>query len=50
MPESFLVLAHELRGLVIKLEVHEKADEELEEKDDVRVDTKYYQEIEGSGE
>lgn len=50
MPESFLVLAHELRGLGIKLEVHEKADEELEEKDDVRVDTKYYQEIEGSGE
>ncbi len=45
-----MVLAHELRGLGIKLEAHEKADDEIEEREDARVDTKYYQEIEGSGE
>lgn len=50
MPESFNVLAYELRGLGIKLEVHEQnASGELDEVDN-RVDTKYYQEIEGGAE
>ncbi|WP_412031412.1 DNA-directed RNA polymerase subunit beta [Metamycoplasma buccale] len=50
MPESFSVLAYELRGLGIKLEAHEKnANGELDEQDN-RVDTKYYQEIEGGAE
>ncbi|ACF07128.1 DNA-directed RNA polymerase subunit beta [Metamycoplasma arthritidis] len=50
MPESFNVLAYELRGLGIKLEVHKQNESgELDEVDN-RVDTKYYQEIEGGAE
>ena len=50
MPESFNVLAYELRGLGIKLEAHEKNEHGEVDENDLRVDTKYYQEIEGSGE
>ena len=50
MPESFNVLAYELRGLSIKLEAHEKNENGEYDEIDNRVDTKYYQEIEGSGE
>ena len=50
MPESFNVLAYELRGLSIKLEGHEKNENGEYDEIDNRVDTKYYQEIEGSGE
>ncbi|WP_373437873.1 DNA-directed RNA polymerase subunit beta, partial [Metamycoplasma equirhinis] len=47
MPESFNVLAYELRGLGIKLEAHEKLNENEVDDDIQRVDTKYYQEFEG---
>ncbi|TPE57558.1 DNA-directed RNA polymerase subunit beta [[Mycoplasma] falconis] len=46
MPESFNVLAYELRGLGIKLEAHEKENDNDFE-DEQRIDTKYYQEFEG---
>ncbi len=49
MPESFNVLAYELRGLGIKLEAHEKNGDEADY-DSERVDTKYYQEFEGGAE
>lgn len=48
-PESFNVLAYELRGLGIKLEVHQKSDNVVDDsEEDQRVDTKYFQEFEGS--
>ncbi|AWX42760.1 DNA-directed RNA polymerase subunit beta [Metamycoplasma cloacale] len=49
MPESFNVLAYELRGLGIKLEVHEREANDNYD-DEERVDTKYYQEFEGGAE
>ncbi|TPD98196.1 DNA-directed RNA polymerase subunit beta [Metamycoplasma equirhinis] len=50
MPESFNVLAYELRGLGIKLEAHEKLNENEVDDDIQRIDTKYYQEFEGGAE
>ncbi|MDD7897519.1 DNA-directed RNA polymerase subunit beta [Metamycoplasma hyosynoviae] len=52
MPESFNVLAYELRGLGIKLEAHEKSGtgDDADDSEVNRIDTKYYQEIEGGAE
>ncbi|AWX69727.1 DNA-directed RNA polymerase subunit beta [[Mycoplasma] anseris] len=50
MPESFNVLAYELRGLGIKLEAHERLNGFEDDDDNERIDTKYYQEFEGGAE
>ncbi|AXE60912.1 DNA-directed RNA polymerase subunit beta [[Mycoplasma] phocae] len=50
MPESFNVLAYELRGLGIKLEAHEKESDNDIDDGIERIDTKYHQEFEGGTE